>query len=77
MKKILKLMEDSITTRNRAGEILHKLASHGSYGGFPKDVTMEEVGWAIARTCINSPEPSAFREFMRGVKRYRRETWKK
>lgn len=47
---------EGYTSRYEAAEILRKVADDGEHGLFPSDVTCEELGRALHRICINSPE---------------------
>lgn len=49
-------MREMIGSRHAAAEILKKVAEAGSWGGFPDDVTCEQLGKALERICLNCPE---------------------
>lgn len=49
-------MREMVGSRHVAAEILRKVAEAGSYGGFPADVTCEQLGQALERICLNSQE---------------------
>jgi hypothetical protein len=45
----------SIGGRHHAAEILRKVADAGSWGGFPPDVTCDQLGQALEHICANAP----------------------
>ncbi len=52
---VLEGFSGMIGSRHEAAEILRKVADAGSYGGFPEDVTCEQLGQALERICLNLP----------------------
>jgi|GEM_PF-4673443 len=42
-------------SRGIAAERLHRVAEFTSWGGFPEDITPEEMGEAVSRALINCP----------------------
>jgi len=65
-KGLLDGMSRAILSRRTAAEILQKVAEAGSYGSFPSDVTCEQLGKALFRIVMNSPEEQAFLELIKG-----------
>jgi len=66
VKMVLDGMCQTIGSRHVASEILHKVAEVGSWGGFPSDVTCEQLGRALFMIVMNSPEEQAFLELIKG-----------
>lgn len=66
VKMVLDGMRQTIGSRHAAAEILQKVAEAGSWGGFPSDVTCEQLGRALFRIVMNSPEEQAFLELLKG-----------
>ena len=63
---VLTAISQSIVSRHQAADLLKKVADCGSWGGFPQDVTCEEIGRALERICINSPEQDPLMEVLKG-----------
>ena len=61
-------MGRSIVSRHQAEEILHKVADAGSYGGFPEDVTCEDLGKALFRVMINAPGKDPLLDLLKGFR---------
>ena len=53
---ILNKLCTAIGSRHAASEILQKVSEAGSWGGYPHEVTGEEIGRALFRICLNSRE---------------------
>lgn len=71
MRKLLEVTGNSMDERKKAAEILQDLASRGSYGSFPPELSMQEVGWALARICgINSNDANPLDELLKGWHAY-------
>jgi hypothetical protein len=63
---VLVAMSNSIGSRHQAAEILQKVAEAGSWGGFPSDVTCDQVGEALERICLNAPIPNPLTRVLKG-----------
>ena len=70
-------MVGSIQSRHEAAFILHRVAEEGESGHFPVDVTCEELGRALRRTCSNSNEANPLAEIVRGYVDAEVEFWKR
>ena len=65
---VLEGMRSAISSRNLAAKVLQEVAKHGSYGGFPDNVTCEKIGRALFRICMNSPEQDPLMEIIKGYR---------
>ena len=54
------------TSRYWAAEVLRRVAQLGEVGHFPDDVTLEDLGRALHRICINAPEEDPLIALLRG-----------
>jgi hypothetical protein len=59
-------MHNMVGSRIAAVEVLQKVADAGSYGGFPDDVTCEQIGQALERICHNAPVANPLTRVLRG-----------
>ena len=55
-ENVVQGMQGGIIGRNHAAHILNKVAEAGDYGGFPEDVTCEQIGRALERIFVNCHE---------------------
>jgi hypothetical protein len=65
---MLKEFVASIESRGAAAAMLREVADCGEFGGFPKSVTCEQLGWALERICLNSNEVDPLTEIVRGYR---------
>ncbi|MBI3573292.1 MAG: hypothetical protein HY092_03785 [Candidatus Kerfeldbacteria bacterium] len=56
VETVVGMMCNSISTRHQAADLLHQVAEVGSAGCFPSGVTCEQLGRALHRIAMNSPE---------------------
>ena len=63
---VLVNMSQSIGSRHEAAAILQKVADAGSYGGFPSDVTCDQIGEALERICLNAPIRNPLTRVLKG-----------
>lgn len=66
LESTLSLLTEPICSRLAASEVLRKVAEAGSWGGFPQDVTCEELGRALERICLNAPHENSLWRVFRG-----------
>lgn len=59
-------MSRSIGSRHEAAAILQKVAEAGSWGGFPSDVTCDQIGEALERICLNAPIHNPLTRVLKG-----------
>lgn len=59
-------MSQTIGSRHHAAEVLQKVAEHGSWGGFPNDVSCDQIGEALERICLNAPIPNPLTRVLKG-----------
>jgi len=59
-------MSQSIGSRHEAAAILQKVAESGKWGGFPSDVTCDQIGEALERICLNAPIPNPLTRVLKG-----------
>ena len=55
-----------VGSRHEAADVLRKVADAASWGGFPSDVTCEQVGQALERICLNAPVANPLTRVLRG-----------
>ena len=65
-KGVLVSMSQSINSRHEASAILQKVVESGSWGGFPEDVTCDQIGEALERICLNAPIPNPLTRVLKG-----------
>ncbi len=65
-QSIVAMLSAPIASRYHASEVLQKVAAAGSWGGFPDDVTCDELGQALERICLNAPVPNPLTRVLRG-----------
>lgn len=59
-------MSHSIGSRHEAAAILQRVAEAGSWGGFPSDVTCDQIGEALERICLNAPIQNPLTRVLKG-----------
>ena len=55
-----------VGSRRAAADALRKVADAGGHGGFPDDVTCEQIGQALERICLNAPVRNPLTRVLRG-----------
>lgn len=70
---ILEEMGRVVGSRYDAADTLRSVAEAGSWGGFPQNVTCEEIGRALHRICLNAPEEDPLLSIVKGYRSVEKE----
>ncbi len=57
---------ETLDSRHEAARVLEKVADYGQSGNWPHEVTCEQVGRALFRIAINSPEEDPLLGWLNG-----------